>query len=192
MAQAIIRSMLSTQIKEDTKDAHLQLEKIVVTHLKMVRSETDYAHLLRYFYAYFTTLEQAIAPFITESILADFSTRRKADRLADDIMALGDSIENLPVVKMPEINSGADAMGALYVMEGSVMGGSIIIGMLQKYGITKGFEFFSGYGPDTGKMWTAFIDALNQFTHVEKQQEAIETARATFANFALAFQQNPN
>ena len=190
MTQAIIRSMLSTQIKEDTKDAHLQLEKIVVNHLKKVRSETDYAILLRYFYAYFTTLERTIAPFVTESILADFSTRRKADRLADDILALGESIENLPVVKMPEINSGADAMGALYVMEGSVMGGSIIIGMLQKYGITKGFEFFSGYGPATGKMWAEFIDALNQFVNTEQQQQAIETAKITFSNFALAFQQN--
>lgn len=180
--------MLSSQIKEYTKEAHQQLEKIVIGKLKNIKNDGDYATLLKYFYAYFSSLEKAIAPFIDKNVLVDFPDRRKADRLKHDIISLGGSVEDLPAVETPNIQSAAAAMGALYVMEGSVMGGSIIVGMLQTNGITKGLDFFSGYGAETQDMWQQFISALNTTAKNEQEtEEIVKSAKATFTNFAKAF-----
>lgn len=70
--------MLSIHIKNDTIQAHQLLEKIVVQRLKSIYSYADYAELLKYFYAYFSKLEEAIAPFITDKLLPDYKERRSA------------------------------------------------------------------------------------------------------------------
>lgn len=181
--------MLSSSIKEATKSAHQQLEVVVIKKLKAIRSNADYADLLKHFYAYFSKVEQAIAPFITTAILADYGARRNSAYLKQDIEALGFNTNDLPHAQAPAINNVQEAMGALYVMEGSVMGGKIIVQMLAKGGVTEGVSFFSGYGEDTGKMWTSFIEALNSSATTDAdKQAAIAAANKTFSQFENVFE----
>jgi heme oxygenase len=183
--------MLSTNIKEATKTGHQELEKKVVQKLKAIRGNRDYADLLRYFYAYFSQVEKSIAPFITDELLADHSERRNSSYIKNDIEALGATVDDLPLVTVPEIHSSLQALGALYVMEGSIMGGSIIVQMLAKDGITEGVTFFSGYGAATGQMWAAFIAVMNAAANTpEEQMLVIECANATFNNFSAVFNEN--
>ncbi|RCH55464.1 heme oxygenase [Mucilaginibacter hurinus] len=185
--------MISDNIKEYTKTAHTDLEKIVVQKLKDVRSETDYAGLLKYFYAYFSALETAIAPYINQQILADYDLRRKADKLEHDIQELGSEIANLPQVTLPKIGDARQAMGALYVMEGSVLGGTIIVQMLKKAGINTGLTFFGGYGEDNGTMWGKFVMALNKLGQTsDDERSVLETAAATFTHFKSVFNSENN
>ncbi len=180
--------MLSTNIKEATKEAHQQLEKKVVLKLKSIRSNADYADVLKHFYAYFNTVEKAIKPYITSSVLPDYAERRHSGYLKADIEELGGDTSELPAVTVPQISSVPEALGALYVMEGSIMGGSIIVQMLAKYGVTKGVSFFSGYGEATGQMWGKFVAVLNAQAENEKQQIlAIKAANETFSNFGEVF-----
>jgi len=180
--------MLSTTIKEATHEAHQHLEKIVVKKLKAIRSNADYAGVLKYFYAYFSQLESSIAPFITDKILPDHRTRRTSAYLKADIEQLGESVAELPGVAVPQINNVVEALGALYVMEGSIMGGPYIVQMLGKHGITHGLSFFSGYGAETPKKWQSFTSVLNvQATDVKAEQAAILTANETFRRFSEAF-----
>lgn len=181
--------MLSANIKDATKDAHLQLEKVVVKKLKAIRSNADYADLLKCFYAYFNAVEQAIAPFITPAILPDYASRRNSSYLKQDIEALGGNTDNLPVAQPPAITNAAEAFGALYVMEGSIMGGRIIVQMLEKGGITDGVSFFSGYGEATGRMWGVFTEALNAQGNAEATSAAaIQAANDTFSQFEKVFE----
>ncbi|RVT98396.1 heme oxygenase [Mucilaginibacter limnophilus] len=180
--------MVSATIKQHTQEAHAGLEKIVVQKLKNIRDDADYAALLQYFYAYFAALEDAIAPYITGEVLVDYVKRRKSGRLLADIEELGADLNKHPDVTVPEINNAKQAMGALYVMEGSVLGGTIIVQMLAKAGITKGISFFSGYGADNGVMWKQFTTALNQVAITpDEEQEVIDSATATFVNFKQVF-----
>lgn len=181
--------MLSTNIKEATKMAHQELEGKVVKKLKAIRSEADYADVLKHFYAYFNTLEEAIKPYITEGLLPDYASRRNSSYLKQDIEELGAFINDLPPVTIPPIGNVTEALGALYVMEGSIMGGPYIVKMLQKSGIDKGFSFFSGYGEETGRMWDNFTSAMNQTISAEKDQAmAIKSANETFSNFSHVFE----
>jgi len=134
--------MLSTKIKEATKVPHQEVEKKVVSRIKSIRSDADHADLLKHFYAYFNVVEKAIAPYITSAILPDLAGRRNASYIKADIEALGASTDELPLAVAPEINNIVQAIGALYVLEGSIMGGPYIVQMLQKSGLTKGFSFF--------------------------------------------------
>ncbi len=180
--------MLSDKIKEATKTAHQQLEVLVVKRLKAIRSNADYADLLKHFYAYFSKVEQAIAPFISAEVLPDYASRRNASYLKEDIEALGGTMDALPPVQAPVIRNTASALGALYVMEGSIMGGRIIVQMLEKSGITEGVSFFSGYGEATGQMWQRFTEVLNHHASTEEDQAlTIAAANATFTQFGDVF-----
>lgn len=180
--------MLSTSIKEATKEAHLSLEKKVIEKLKAIRSNADYADFLKHFYAYFNHLEQAISGYITTDLLPDYKERRNSSYLKKDILQLGFDINELPQTTVPQISNALEAMAALYVMEGSIMGGSIIVKMLEKGGITKGVSFFSGYGDNTGQMWGTFITILNQQSLQEEDEaSAIYTANETFKHFSEVF-----
>ena len=180
--------MLSTAIKTATQESHQKLEKKVVKKLKAVRSNADYAELLKYFYAYFNKLENKIAPFITADVLPDHKNRRTSAYLKADIEQLGQSVNELPAVTVPQIHNVIQALGALYVMEGSIMGGPYIVQMLAKGGINSGVSFFSGYGPATGQKWQAFTAVLNAHAPtLEAEEVAILTANETFRHFSEAF-----
>lgn len=180
--------MVSIKIKEATKQAHQELEKTVVLQLKNVRSQTDYAEVLKNFYAYFNAVEKVISPFIHTDTLPDIAERRNSSYLKKDIEELGSDTEVLPLAITPEVTNIQQAFGALYVLEGSIMGGPYIVQMLQKYGMEKGFHFFSGYGADSGKMWAAFTEVLNRIPKTEEEEDSmVQAANETFEKFGQVF-----
>ncbi len=183
---------LSNSIKEATKAGHQDTEKKVVLRIKQIKNEQDYLDLLKCFYAYFSVVERAIAPYITASILPDHRDRRNASYIKADILELGGDLTNLPAASAPAVSSDIQAMGALYVLEGSIMGGPYIVQMLRKLGINRGFSFFSGYGEHAGLMWRTFSEALNSLPKSELDNlRAMDTAVETFRNFGDVFAQEP-
>jgi len=180
--------MLSTIIKEATKFPHQELEKKIIPIIKAIQNEASYADFLKHFYAYFTAVEKVIAPFINKNVLPDVATRRNASFIKNDIEALGCSIDELPMAVAPEVNSLFEAVGALYVLEGSIMGGPYIVQMLQKNGIKNGLSFFSGYGAESGKKWTVFTNTLNFIAKSdEDKNQVIKAAHQTFERFGHVF-----
>ena len=180
--------MLSVNIKDATKVAHQELEKKVILKLKAVRSDEDYADMLKHFFAYFRAVEQAIAPYINSELLPDHADRRNSEYLKRDIEELGLKVDELPTVRVPKVENTLQALGAMYVMEGSVMGGPIIVQMLAKYGVVKGMSFFSGYGEATGAMWGKFVSVMNaQASNSAEEALAINAANETFSRFSEVF-----
>ncbi|WP_437921301.1 biliverdin-producing heme oxygenase [Sphingobacterium sp. LRF_L2] len=180
--------MINLKIKEATKQAHQDLEKTVVYQLKNVRTAADYAEVLKNFYVYFKAIEQAIAPFITSEVLPDITQRRNSSYLRKDLEELNAVVEEISALRLPTITNLAQAFGALYVLEGSIMGGPYIVQMLKKYGMDKGFNFFSGYGEESGKMWEAFTTVLNGIPKNEADEHLmLEAAGETFRCFGEVF-----
>lgn len=183
---------LSKVIKDATKEDHQALEKKVVERLKNIKSKGDYADLLKYFHNYFDHLEKAIAPFLTEEIRPNYKDRRTSEHLRNDLLALQDVPVSFRDITIPVISNSLEAIGALYVMEGSIMGGGIIVKMLAKKGITKGISFFSGYGEDTLMIWNAFQKAMNTSAYTQEQKLIIiHTAQETFRHFSQLFDAVP-
>lgn len=182
--------MLREILKEQTNTAHQKTEGIIIRKIKAIRSTADYIEVLKGFYAYFSTVEKEMAAFITSEVLTDLNERRNSTHIQKDIEALGGSITNLPKAVAPKISNTIDALSAMYVLEGSIMGGPYIVKMLEKQGIATGFSFFQGYGSDSGRMFGLFVEVLNQYgqdpsTHTQ----AVAMANETFTNFGEVFTQ---
>jgi len=181
---------LSNIIKASTKANHQELEKEVVLRLKAMTGPADYAALLQYFYTYFSQIEAHLAPFITANVLPDMQERRKSALILQDIRDLGGDVQQVAPVSLPEVTDALSAMSALYVLEGSTLGGSVIVGMLEKRGISTGISFFSGYGAATMSRWQTFVAALNQLPQsTEDMDRAVNTVRETFDCFLKVFQE---
>ena len=98
---------------------------------------------------------------------------------------------------LPGITNEDEAIGALYVLEGSTLGGKIISAMIKKVLIDADdsiLSFYNGYGEESEKMWSSFTNAMNEHSKGEEQSRTItEAAKETFVKFkawALAQQKS--
>jgi heme oxygenase (biliverdin-IX-beta and delta-forming) len=181
--------LLSEQLKDATKTNHQLLEKKLITHLKAVRTPADYAAILALFYGFFGGMETHINEHLDTASLPDHPQRRKAAALAHDLSSLHTALPPLATgTDVPAINNHLQALGALYVMEGSTLGGKIIAKMMKaQLKQTEGMVFFEGYGDATEAMWQTFRAVLDQpLSHLEKET-VVQSADETFLKFRQWF-----
>jgi heme oxygenase len=175
--------MLNEQLKESTHPSHQALEKKMVSMIRKIRTRNDYVTFLKLMYGYYSALEKRVQEYVSD---LEIGKRRKAERLLEDISYFEATASPDVCKELPPITSHAEALGAMYVMEGSTMGGEIIARMIEgQAGINgpSGFSFFNGYGDDTGRMWEEFKVFLNRpFDEMEKLN-LILTANRTFITF---------
>lgn len=183
---------LAAMIKDSTKAVHEEVEQLLLPHLASVQNTADYAAILKMFYGYYHPLEKMIEAFITPDILPDIAERRKATAIVHDLRAIGQPANNLfPSEYLPAIENAAQAIGALYVLEGSTLGGKMIAKMLRKneaLSLTDDkLSFFTGYGEETGSKWKTFLDLLNQ---QEDGSDVLKGANETFVYLKSWMQQS--
>jgi heme oxygenase len=178
--------MLHPYLKERTGPSHQALEQRMVALIHQIKSGEDYAKFLKLMYGYYAAVEDRIAGFIDNKPPLDFEKRRKADRLLKDIQQFSVPDSMTLCDQLPAVQSYAGALGAMYVLEGSVLGGKIIARMIKGQLETQpapGFSFFLGYGEETGAMWQAFKDNLEQPFNDDEKEEVVQTANDTFVMF---------
>jgi heme oxygenase len=86
-----------------------------------------------------------------------WSARRRAGLFADDLVALGATPAGTEPA-LPPVTDTDDALGRLYVLEGSTLGGTFIDRHLAALPALSDVRLcaFSPYGAQTGAMWHAF------------------------------------
>lgn len=92
----------------------------------------------------------------------DLAERRRAGLIRADLAALGGVAGRVPEAPFPRPCSAAEAMGCLYVLEGSTLGGrQLARGLDRLLGPgPAGRGFLLGYGPRHGAMWQGFCTGL--------------------------------
>lgn len=179
--------MLSERLKEETHKAHIEVEKLIIPRLKKLDSNCSYAQLLNVFYGYFNPVEQQIEQQIGADILFDIEERRKSASLLNDLQSLGTIRRPNSCNDLPKIETVVDALGAMYVLEGSTLGGQFISKMIaEKLGLTSenGISFFSGYGAETSSKWSNFKDLIDNYSGDQTaEDEVIKAANETFTKF---------
>ena len=80
---------------------------------------------------------------------------------------------------MPPLGSWPQLLGAMYVVEGSTLGGQVITRQLARADIPQR-SYFSGYGERTGPLWKAFCQLLAQEATPENEAEIVQSASLTF------------
>lgn len=142
-----------------------------------------YAAALRALHGFHAAWEPAIwrLPGLAEAGID--GGRRKLPLLEADLRALG--IEPCGPAPEARIPGAAQALGALYVLEGATLGGRIIYRRVaDALGVTpeRGAAYFQGYGEDTGARWKAFGSAATRFAdETGEGARVVEGAVACFA-----------
>jgi heme oxygenase len=109
--------------------------------------------------------------------------RRRADLYAGDLRALG-SLPGEAAPLLPAVRDTDDALGRMYVLEGSTLGGTFIDRHLAGLPDLSGVRLraFSPYGDRTGAMWAAYRRATRE--HVASggdPDRLVDAACDTFA-----------
>ena len=180
--------MILKSLKEATQSRHTALESrlpLLDAHL----ARQAYREFVQLFFGYYEPLEQKLmAQPCWESIGFDYTERRKTPRLAQDLLALGDSAEAMQGLarcqNLPVLSNAGHVLGCLYVIEGATLGGQIISRHLASgLGLSamSGASFFSGYGPQTGSRWKAFCAMLEaNAAEGNNYHDIVDGARQTF------------
>ncbi len=179
--------MIADAIKTATHTHHQSLEAIIIRKIKSIKSTEDYVTLLEWFYAYFGALEVQIKTHL-ETAGLDLANRRKAGDLANDLQSFkADPPAFAAEDELPVIDDHFSALGALYVIEGSTLGGKYISPMIAKklnLEPGQGLSFFDGYGEETMQMWDDFKAFLNDQPKNETEEKLIiDAANQTFLKF---------
>ena len=183
----------ASNVKNCTSSLHQELESLLIPEMQAIRSADDYARILQWFYGFVFPLEISIEQKIKPDILPDIAERKKSHLILQDLVALGSSITDIPINNdLPDIQHQEQAIGAMYVLEGSTLGGKVIANMLTKNaaGFKNSIHYFTAYGKETGSKWRIFLDLMNQYQSTKQVETIIETANETFLKFRNWIQLN--
>jgi heme oxygenase len=142
--------------------------------------------VLQRFYGFHAVWEEAIA---RHDALGRFhSARSRLPHLRRDLEALGcgsEQIDALPLcARAGALAAGeAAALGSLYVLEGSTLGGRVISRALSRepWFPQGGLAYFDPYGPHTGAMWLAFRRWCEEAGARHDREAVVIGAKRTFS-----------
>ncbi|MEO8618393.1 MAG: biliverdin-producing heme oxygenase [Sphingomicrobium sp.] len=162
-------------MRESTRSAHDRVDAVFGGY-DLSRPD-DYASFLIGHAAAFLPIEHALDRGGAEQFLPDWNESRRATLLAEDLAELG--IDLPRQIEPPEFASDAEMLGALYVIEGSRLGGAML-----RHNVPDGqpSRFLSAV--HTSGRWRAFAATLDRCLCSDARlHEATSSALQTFASF---------
>ncbi|MBK8813055.1 MAG: biliverdin-producing heme oxygenase [Acidobacteria bacterium] len=178
---------IMAQLKSRTAHQH-QATEATVNLMRPDFTLDDYRELLKRFFAFYEPFEAKVQESLAENpIELDHSERLNTPRLLKDLKNLGYSDDEINAFEraetFPDLDSKENIFGSLYVIEGSTLGGQVIGRHLKQHfdlDASNGAAFFLGYGPDTGKMWRGYAEAVTKFAETADTEKIIAGANQTF------------
>lgn len=162
-----ITSNFLSDLKTQTADSHRKLEELPVSASIMspeMKIE-DYIFYLNLMHDVHNDTETFVFPFFTD-LLEDLELRKKKHLIENDLLFLNSKKTNAEKVFQTEGISAAFALGILYVVEGSTLGGRFILKNVSKrpeLSGDQGVSYFNGYGEKTGSFWKSFLSFLSEY-----------------------------
>ncbi|MCF4129239.1 biliverdin-producing heme oxygenase [Methylobacterium sp. SyP6R] len=171
------------RLRAETRPAHEAIERDLAWETR-VATLAEYRALLARFWGFHAVLEPALAASLDDAPF--FDPRRRLAHLAADLRILGfddAKIQILPCPRLAPPRDRAEAFGALYVLEGSTLGGQVIAKHIgRQLGLTAecGCRYYAAHGRETGAMWKAFRQRLAEEATRGEADAIVISATATF------------
>ncbi len=186
MGLIVDRGCLLRRLRVATAACHAEVEAIVSIATR-VRRRDDYVDLLGRFYGLHAGLESRLQEPTWELAWRDvgieISAHRRAPLLVADLCGLGLQVPAIAPEFAPFATFGA-ALGCLYVLEGSALGGQVVAGQVAATIGEVPAAFLTGGGRRTGMLWASVRRGLRQYEGYGGDSDLVVAgARATFAAF---------
>ncbi|RZJ51561.1 MAG: hypothetical protein EOO19_00235 [Chryseobacterium sp.] len=164
---SIISSDFLNDLKTQTADSHKKLERLPVSAsiLSPDMKIEDYIHYLSLMHDVHESTENVIFPLLIDTI-DDLEQRKKKQLIEQDLKFLDYNKTISTNVFQVTDSSIAFALGILYVIEGSTLGGRFILKNVStnpKLSGDHGISYFNGYGDKTGSYWKNFLNMLSEY-----------------------------
>jgi heme oxygenase len=183
--------MIHSILKQSTRNLHAALETKLRILLSDEISLDQYVAVQKKFYGFYRPIEMHLLSIRGgDDPELQIQTRLKLPLLIGDLAALAvnsDELARLPFCEsLPRLATISEALGCLYVLEGSTLGGKIITRHLKKVlpvDESQGCSFFNSYGDDVGRMWSTFLGILAR--HCQRHEDSdvvVYSACQTFAS----------
>ncbi len=174
--------MISSILKEKTKTHHDDTEARLQSQKIFDKSYTldDYKNLLIHNYQLISRFEPQIHAKLKQHSGLKLAQRSKLDSLKTDLQNLNIN-HDLPA-HSDDLKNEAEAFGALYVMEGSTLGGNVIAKQLKKNPEFENVEFnyFGVYGAQTGALWQEFKSIIDETITEEQYNDCVAGAKKAY------------
>lgn len=179
--------MLQEVLKQATKKNHDELEQLMYVNDIMSGELTvqQYKQILSTNYEVHKTLEDLLfndlGPNITEKL--DLEHRHKIAALQTDMQEIGIPVTAFEYQPLTFEISKASILGAMYVLEGATLGGSVIVKRLKtnpKFtDLNLGFHYYQVYGTELVTYWKNFCEVLNSQPE-DTYDKSIDGAKKVF------------
>jgi heme oxygenase len=176
--------MLMKRLRAETEVEHKAMEEA----LDLMNPEatfSDYVVTVQVFEAFVRAWEESGEASCPANMRTAFLQRQRHKLLQDDL----EYLKAAPLTEKPALPSFSEAssfLGAMYVMEGSTLGGQFISRHVEKtYGLEggKGYSFFQGHGANTGRLWKEFSALLEEQIQKEAADGIVAGAKDMFNAF---------
>jgi heme oxygenase len=167
-------------LRDATAAAHEEVDQIFSAF--DLGDGTEYRHFLLAQAAAFLPIEAALDSAGADTLIDDWRARRRAALLREDLEALGLAAPD--PVPPPALHSREEMLGAIYVLEGSRLGGALLSRAVDP----KAPMAFLGTKGDSAR-WRKLLDDLELSLYRNDQiAAAAGAANRVFQCFALAGQ----
>jgi heme oxygenase len=175
---------LLERLRADTRAQHEEMEAVFA----LPKDREQHREWCAIFLGFLAPLEERLIATLGEVHPFLLGRAQKAAWLREDLLALGldrAAIDALPrCTDLPAVDTPEKALGALYVFEGSTLGGQLISRHLESVVGLKdgaGYRYFRSYGPDVGRRWKEFGALMLQHSNPRADAEIVAAANDTFA-----------
>jgi heme oxygenase (biliverdin-IX-beta and delta-forming) len=156
-------------------------------------SKAQYVRCLRQIYGVVAAWEECAAEMAPQWLRPALFARLRKPLLERDLAWFSvEKDDRRPT--LPEMNDPPNFFGAMYVMEGSTLGGQIIARHVERVlhlNEGHGNSYFRGHGSQTGPMWKEFCEMLKLRILDDQTDAVIISAKAMFNIFGAWMLRNP-
>ncbi|MDB4265163.1 biliverdin-producing heme oxygenase [bacterium] len=177
------------RLREETSGHHQRAEAAASVD-QMLVDRTTYASGLIRFYRVWRPLENAIIGSCLD-LPPKVEERWRSAKLEGDLTMLGTAVSEIAMEPLGyALETQAQVTGALYVMEGSTLGGQIVARMIsERLGLISatGASFFTAHGPDTSARWKEFTEWAPASIPESDFSDCVASAQRTFETIEHSF-----
>ncbi len=178
------------QLRSKTAHSHQLIEQNRVSQSLMSQDVTitQYTQYLKSMYGFVYGFEKMVFPLLKHNELLQIDDRRKSHLIQADL-ALVNHTAVQPYVNDElfsiHYQTASAALGGMYVLEGSTLGGQIINRHLSKVlgdSVAGKTTYLTAYNGQTGSMWKIFLQLLCEAgATTANEDEIIDSAVDTFS-----------
>ena len=178
----------SKQLKAATSTTHDSLDKRVMA-ADIFANRDNFARFLRVQYRFHRDIDALYSHAGLLALVPDLAERRRLPRISHDLLDLGSDV---PAETAPAVDAGIslpEALGWLYVAEGSNLGGTVLFKLARErlqLGADFGARHLAAHADGAARHWRSFtavldaaeLAAAHEALVVEGARTAFQTVRA--------------